>query len=303
MSIRGTLDKLMSIGISLVVLGLLPSNQGSAEAQGQQRTTQVDQGLVKVLPGKPLVQRPTVGTQPPPAPLSRAEQQRLLQSLLASLQQQNKANPTLNLGRVFPLVAAPSIPSTPPIILDTQFPVSSPYLSHTLYFFKPFSVATDGRSGPSVATWLGNNAAGDLDLYGFLRVHISAIPGATYLLDFTVSQFRSGGGSVAPMEVNVVLDFKERRGGGSVSPMEFNRGPLPLLRYAAQGELGSGRPRVLAAHMEMNATRGHILVPYFESRSDISRSDIDSFRNPGIDIEVFSRTGWTFHSVAITTLN
>lgn len=79
---------------------------------------------------------------------------------------------------------------------------------------------------------------------------------------------------------------------------KVNPGPLHFPRYAAQGESGSGRPRVLAAHMEMGVTRGHILVPYFESRSEIDR-----FHNPGIDIEVFSRTGWTFHRVEITRLD
>lgn len=298
MSIGSTLGKLMVIGIALAILGITSANPGSVEVQGQKRTTEVEQGLVKVLPAKPIVQRPTMASTPPPAPLSRAEQQRLLQSTLTSLRHQDNANPTLNLGKVFPLVATPSIPSAPGIILSTPYPISNAYIFHTLYFFKAFSVATDSRSGPPGATWLGDNADGDSDLYGFLRVHITADSGATYLLDFTVNQFRPGGGSVAPMEVNIVLDFTERRGGGSVAPMEVKPGPLSLLGYAAQVRLDSGRPRVLAAHMEMGVTRGHILVPYFESRSGF-----EPLKNPGIDIEVFSRTGWTFHSVEITRLN
>jgi hypothetical protein len=174
MSIRSTLGKLMVIGIALAILGIIPAKIGPLEARGQrrttqeqQRTTEVDPGLVKVVPAKPVATRPPVASKPPPAPLSPTDKQRLLQSVLTSLRQQDKANPAVNLGKVFPLVAVPSIPSAPGIILSTPYPISNAYIFHTLSFFKAFTVATDSRSGPPGATWLGDNADGDLDLYGF----------------------------------------------------------------------------------------------------------------------------------------
>jgi hypothetical protein len=280
MSIRGTLGKLMVIGIALAILGIMPAKIGSLEVQGQKRiidvdpqkrttevdprkgtTTDIDQVLVKIVPAKPVAPLPTIPSKDAPFPLSPADKQRLLQSVLTSLQQQSKANPTLKLENVFPLVVTPSIPpGARRIVLTTDHPKES-YLEYfALSFMKAFRVATLGFE---TATWLGDNADGDLDL------DIGGHRGQTLLLDFTVDQFRIGGGSVTPMEVNLVRDFTSRRGGRST-------------------RLVSGRP-LLAAHMEMGVTRGHILVPFIASEFD--------------SIEVFSRTGWSFHSVEITILN
>jgi len=216
MSIRGTLGKLTVIGIALAILGITPAMLGPWEVQGQKRTTEVEQGLVRVLPANPVAPLATIASNPP-APLSPAAKQRLLQSVLTSLREQQKANPKLNVGKLFAISNTIPIPPAPGTLMLTP---TQPYFGNNggfvdrLTFFQADFV---GSSPENRATWNGAN--------GLLKLSITAVPGKTYLLDFSVK----GG---APMYVALV-------GGVQYSHTVFN--------------------------MEMNVTYGHILVPFVAS--------------------------------------
>ena len=177
MSTLRTSGKLVIIGIALVVLGVTPANPGRSALQAQTRTTQGDQGLVKTVTVKPLAPRRTIASKPP-SRLSSADKQRLLQSVLGSLRQQHKMFPNLNLDKVFPLVVPTSTLSVPAGIM----------LSPT----EPFNNSNGGINrlifgwAESVGTGPENGAS--FGFYGALIVEVFAVPGRTYLLDFTADQ-------------------------------------------------------------------------------------------------------------------
>jgi hypothetical protein len=231
MSIRSTLGKLMVIGIALAILGIMSAKIGPQEVRAQKRiidvdpqkrTTEVEPGLVKIVPAKPVAPRPTMASKPAPAPLSLAEKQRLLQSVLTSLRQQDKANPALNLSSVFPLSVTPSLPraSAGSALVPTGI-VLSPARPST------YSNGVGGR-----LTFLGAVKVGDgsamwdrVQGVGSVIVHIRAVKGNTYVLDFGMS---------GPIQVDLTMD-RDNYGG------------------------------TRSTHMEISGAQGHILVPFFAS--------------------------------------
>ena len=189
MRMRSTLGKLVIIGIALAILGITQAKAGQLVKQEQMRVIQVDQGLVKVVPAQPVASRLIIASTPPPARLSPADKQRLLQSVLTSLQQQQKSNPKLNLGNVFP-ISDSDLPSIPPGAAGIVLSPTQPYRDNggvidRLSFADVSNVSTDPYNGA------------DFFYKGWLDVSITAVPSKTYLLDFTVV----GGG------INIQVDM------------------------------------------------------------------------------------------------
>ena len=199
MRIRSKLGKLMVIGIVLAIIGFSP---GRLDVQGQQRTTQADQGLVRVVQAKPVESRPTMESKPPPAPLSRADKQLVLQSVLMSLRQQQKLFPRLNLDKMFPLSGTPLLsPDGVRIVLSPTNPYNTYGGTHNWLTFYDASITT-GLGSDNNAVWEESAFGVELD------VRIATVPGRTYLLDFSVYQRPYPRGTV-PMEVNVAGNLIE----------------------------------------------------------------------------------------------
>ena len=206
------------------------SSASTAVTPSSDSGAKIDQGLVRVVPARAVARRTdrSLQIQPRPKPLSLADKQQTVKSLLISLEQQNIANPGLNLSKWFPSSATP-------ISLKPSSTVLSPkdwWIDNVACLL--FSNATRLGAEPGdqdFAAYLWDSD--DPTLKSSVRLSLKASEGQTYLLDYTLLQATV-----------------------SLTDPKFKPGKMDVLIWS---------PGASEVDMEMSVTSGHILVPFLAS--------------------------------------
>jgi hypothetical protein len=226
----------------------------------------IDQGLVRVVPARTVAPRTdrAMQIQPPPNPLSLADKQRIVKSLLVSLEQQNIANPGLNLSKWFPS-------STTPMSLKPSTVLSPRYWWIDDVAVLGFMNATVTRyehlpeiEWDSAAMFFPPD---DPSLGSWLELSLKASKGQTYLLDYALFQATV-----------------------SLTNPKFKAAKMRVVIKPPGG------PKV---DMEMSLTNssgtipglGHILVPFIASTAGWYEIDVDC------------KTPWIFYSIQVNALS
>ena len=204
-----TIRKRMTIGIAPAIVGMALVILVPLNSQGQKPSTNIDEPVIKILPGKTYVPRTDRSKQikAPAQPLSLADKQRILKSVFASLQQLNKDNPQLNLSSLFPTsekdqaqytklityavssnAPNPQLPTLTPDnprygksawlnFIDATILYDNPYYQHGVALWSPYQ---PDFSKPDIKPDPFTHEAPGLE------VSLNSVAGTNYFLDFVL---------------------------------------------------------------------------------------------------------------------